>query len=191
MIVEFKNILRTSQINESLKDYFNDCRDQALNPNSDVKFLKTNNGASNFRFANIDADTVSVDERLAFINSELVNISEFPIFIYCHKDLLNEEVFEGLHYRIDEEQNIRLFSEWAAENETNPIRETETHCLLRTAIQGVELDESELAILKALHYTTTGGQALDMSNVTVTGTSIVLWGMQEFKNHVSTYFPES
>jgi len=191
MNVTFLNIRRVSTIVEPLKNYYNDLLAQTQNPASSVQFSTTST-LDNHRFSYIGNHEVTIDERLAFVNSPYVRVDLSPVFIYAPISILTESVYNGLPHRTYQNQHgetvIRDFASWYGINETNPIRTSATHVLLRTNINGTFLTDDELDVLKTRHYQTTLGQPLDMATVTVGEGQMVLWGMKEFRANVDLLF---
>lgn len=120
--------------------------------------LKTDTSESGVLiYPNIKNDEVPFSLFEEYFDEPLIEASEYPLFLYAPKAILQQDVWEDLPDRIeygefqDEiTETVKTFLAWGvSENYTNPIFENDTHVVLRTNINGQFLDDSAIGVLIA------------------------------------------
>ena len=185
MTVTFFDSKRASEMHPAVITYYNDLIAQAVM--GAVKPSKSST-ATRHIFEGVGNDEISIETRLAFLNSPLAAVEKFPVFIFAKKGFESTEVFDGLPYRTYEETDsetgetttvTRTFLDWHLEGNTSIIRENADYVLIRTEVESKELTDTELNVLKVLAIT----------EGDVSSSSFKLWGMKEFKELENTFFP--
>lgn len=183
MKVIFFNALRKSEMDVLVKYYYDDLLAQAVM--GVVEINKLESTKSKHVFDGIGNHEIDISTRFAFLNNQHARVEKFSVFILAKKGFENLEVIDGLPYRAYLDENgivqIRTWAIWHLENNTSIIRENLNWVLIRTEVLNTELTDDELSILS-------NSMSTSQPDLFKPG-EFTLWGLKEFQELESQYFP--
>lgn len=153
-----KITIKTVRYNEDLKKSQNPLRQELagyvdeLIANSVTGTVKASDKQGQMIFDKVNNKSSDIITYKLFLNENMVEVSDFPMWIYAPKAFLETNVFTGLRgaTALDEDENEVpvKWKNWSATPHYDiPLKENDTHVILSLQTFGECLTEAEAAII--------------------------------------------